>query len=133
MISRDDRREAEDVIAPPIYDYCTRLDAADFEGMASLFQNGTRHIDPETVCHGTDEVRAWLEDNLIVHGDKLGTRHIISNLVTDVADDGRQLLIRTRNASHRGLPAPADLPGPLSRHLRQDRRRMALRRPKGAQ
>jgi 3-phenylpropionate/cinnamic acid dioxygenase small subunit len=89
MISRDERREAEDRIARLIFAYCSRLDAADFEGMASLFENGTWHIDPETVRHGRDEVRAWLEETLIVYGDKLGTRHIISNIVTDVADDGQ--------------------------------------------
>jgi hypothetical protein len=88
MISHDERREAEDRIARLIFAYCWRLDAADFEGMASLFDNGTWHIDPETACHGKEEVRDWLEKNLIVHGDKLGTRHIISNIVTDVADDG---------------------------------------------
>ena len=88
MISSDERREAEERIARLIFAYCSRLDAADFEGMASLFKNGTWHIDPGTVCHGKDEVRAWLEANLIVHGDKLGTRHLISNIVTDVADDG---------------------------------------------
>jgi ketosteroid isomerase-like protein len=88
MISRDDRREAEDRIARVILAYCSRLDAADFEAMASLFENGTWHIDPETVCHGKDEVRDCLEENLIVHGDKLGTRHIVTNIVTDVAADG---------------------------------------------
>jgi hypothetical protein len=55
MISRDERREAEDRIARLIFAYCTRLDAADFEGMASLFEKGTWHIDPETVCRGKDE------------------------------------------------------------------------------
>lgn len=35
MISRDERREAEDRIARLIFAYCTRLDAVDFEGMAS--------------------------------------------------------------------------------------------------
>jgi hypothetical protein len=56
--------------------------------MASLFENGTWHISPEIACHGKEEVRDWLEENLIVHGDKLGTRHVVSNIVTDVADDG---------------------------------------------
>jgi hypothetical protein len=56
--------------------------------MASLFENGTWHISPETACYGKEEVRDWLEKNLMVYGDRLGTRHIISNIVTDVADDG---------------------------------------------
>lgn len=57
--------------------------------MADLFADATWQIDPDTELHGADAVRGWLEDNLIVHGGKLGTRHIISNLITDVADDGQ--------------------------------------------
>jgi hypothetical protein len=134
MISPEERRDAEDRIARLIFGYCSRLDAADFEGMASLFEHGTWHIDPETVCHGKAEVRAWLEQNLIVHGDKLGTRHIISNIVTEVTDDGQTAVSSSYvhvTQVNRGLPAPAALPSSLPGQLRQDQRRMAPRRPEG--
>ena len=57
---------------------CLAKQGPPIKNPASLFENGSCHIDPETIRYGKDEVRAWLEETLIVHGDKLGTRHIIS-------------------------------------------------------
>ncbi|MBE8523967.1 nuclear transport factor 2 family protein [Amycolatopsis sp. H6(2020)] len=88
MISREDRREAEHQIARLIYTYCHRLDGADLEGAASLFENARWQLSPEIVCHGKAEHLAALKEPIIVYGDKLGTRHMVANLITDVADDG---------------------------------------------
>ncbi|MDS2171854.1 nuclear transport factor 2 family protein [Nesterenkonia sp. CL21] len=89
MISRDDHREAEHQIARLIYTYCQRLDAADFTGAAALFKNGVWHITTETTCRGSIEHETWLRENLVVHGDRLGTMHLVTNVVVDVADDGQ--------------------------------------------
>ncbi|MBM0259031.1 nuclear transport factor 2 family protein [Micromonospora sp. 4G55] len=77
MISREDRREAEHQITRLIYTYCHRLDGADLEGAASLFENARLQLSPEVICHGAAEHLAALEV-IRVYGDRLGTRHVVS-------------------------------------------------------
>lgn len=89
MIASEDRREAEHQIARLIYTYAHRLDAADFKGAAALFENAIWHITEETSCRGTAEHEAWLRENLVVHDGRLGTMHVVSGIVTEIADDGQ--------------------------------------------
>lgn len=89
MITRDERMYAEREITRLIYTYCQRLDAADFEATAEFLEHAIWHFSPETSLHGRDEKRGWLRDNLQVHSDGLGTRHMVTNVLVDVADDGQ--------------------------------------------
>ncbi|WP_170116299.1 nuclear transport factor 2 family protein [Rathayibacter caricis] len=88
MTTSIERLLAEADITRLMHTYAHRLDGADFAGVGALFDQGVWHIAPDRSCHGSAEVEAWLVENLAVHGDKLGTRHIISNVLIDVADDG---------------------------------------------
>lgn len=87
MFSREDRREAEYQITRLIYTYCHRLDGADLEGAAALFENARWQLSPEVICHGAAEHLEALQV-IRVYGDRLGTRHVVSNVLIDVAEDG---------------------------------------------
>ena len=107
MISTVERLEAQEQISRVIFAYCERLDAADFEGVASLFERGVWHVSDELALSGKEAVLQFLNDNVIVHGDALGTRHVVTNIVTDVSDDGAT--VKSRSYVHL-LQVTEDLP-----------------------
>ncbi len=70
-----------------IYTYCHRLYGADLAGAATLFEQARWQLSPDVVCQGAAEHLAAL-DVIRVYGDRLGTRHVVSNLIIDIAEDG---------------------------------------------
>lgn len=88
MLTTEARRDAESAITRLIYTYCHRLDGADLAGAAALFENARWQLSPEVICHGSAEHLDALQV-IRVYGDRLGTRHVVSNLLIDVADDGQ--------------------------------------------
>ena len=89
MISREDRREAENQIARLIHTYCYRLDAGDLEAVAAFFEDAAWHSSPTVACHGAAEKLAWLRQNARAHEAYLGPQHFIGNILIDVADSGQ--------------------------------------------
>ncbi|MBT2498578.1 nuclear transport factor 2 family protein [Agromyces sp. ISL-38] len=87
MLTSEQRRDAESAITRLIYTYCHRLDGADLAGAAALFEKARWQLSPDVICQGADEHLAALQV-IRVYGDRLGTRHVVSNLLIDVAEDG---------------------------------------------
>ena len=87
MITSDQRRDAETAITRLIYTYCHRLDGADLAGAAALFEHARWQLSPDVICQGSAEHLEALQV-IRIYGDRLGTRHVVSNLLIDVADDG---------------------------------------------
>lgn len=89
QISREDRRVAESDIARLVHTYCHRLDAGDFDAVAAMFEHATWQLSSEIVTTGSAEKTAVLQEAMMLHDGKPGTRHMVSNLVVDVAGDGQ--------------------------------------------
>jgi 3-phenylpropionate/cinnamic acid dioxygenase small subunit len=75
---------AEREIERLLFRYCRAMDDGRFDDFARLFENGTWYFDEATQMTGSDEVRAWLEDSIVLYNGVPGTRHTVSNIVTDV-------------------------------------------------
>lgn len=87
-ISRADRLIAESDIARLIYTYCYLMDAGDFDAVGNLFANATWQLSPEQVTTGKTEIVELLQGAMRLYDGKPGTRHVVTNILTDVADDG---------------------------------------------
>jgi len=87
MLQPEQTRDAEAAITRLIYTYCHRLDGADLAGAAELFEHARWQLSPDVICQGAKEHLDALQV-IRVYGDRLGTRHVVSNLLIDVADDG---------------------------------------------
>jgi hypothetical protein len=87
MLQSEQIRDAEAAITRLIYTYCHRLDGADLVGAAELFEHARWQLSPDVICQGAKEHLDALQV-IRVYGDRLGTRHVVSNLLIDVADDG---------------------------------------------
>jgi SnoaL-like domain len=90
MVSAIDRWDAHEQISRLMFTYAECMDQADFAGVGALFERGVwrnnAEIGDSLSC---DDVTAWLEANVKVHGHALGTRHCTTNVMIDVGDDGR--------------------------------------------
>lgn len=87
MLSSTSTRDAEAAITRLIYTYCHRLDGADLEGAAELFEDARWQLSPDVICQGSKEHLDALQV-IRIYGDRLGTRHVVSNILIDIADDG---------------------------------------------
>ena len=80
----DDR----DAIARLVYAYAERLDAGDLEGVATLFAAATlRSNQRATVRRGHSEVLSLFRDTVLLYDGLPCTKHVITNLVVDLASD----------------------------------------------
>jgi hypothetical protein len=76
--------EAERAITKLFDRYCETTDVGDKDGHADLFAEGKWFFLPP----GRDVYRSWLDDHLILYEDGTPkTKHHITNLIIDVADD----------------------------------------------
>ena len=89
QISRVDRLIAESDIARLIYTYCHRMDAGDFDAVGDLFKDATWQLSPEQITTGKAEIIDLLQGGMRLYDGTPGTRHVVTNILTDVADDGR--------------------------------------------
>ncbi|MBT2501715.1 nuclear transport factor 2 family protein [Curtobacterium sp. ISL-83] len=87
MLTSTETRDAESAITRLIYTYCHRLDGADLAGAAALFEHARWQLSPDVICQGSAEHLDALQV-IRVYGDRLGTRHVVSNLLIDIAEDG---------------------------------------------
>src|SRR5262245_56261912 len=74
-----------------IHEYAHRFDAADLDGFAELFANGTlvlTHIAPPAT--GAEAVRATMEQLVIMYDGSPLTNHIMNNVIIDVAPGGTE-------------------------------------------
>jgi 3-phenylpropionate/cinnamic acid dioxygenase small subunit len=82
-----DREQIEQLLAR----YAERIDAGDFDGVASLLAHATLRMEDGTaIAHGTDEIRALYEATTRRHDDGTPkTMHVITNLIVEPLADGR--------------------------------------------
>ena len=72
-------------------EYCYRIDLGDIDGFAALFAFGSFGIkgDPAGPCNGMEAMIEMLQ-NVILYDDKPQTKHVMSNVQIDVADDASE-------------------------------------------
>ena len=89
-----------------MYTYAECVDLARFGELGELFSHGvltsTSAADPEDAMSG-EEVAAFYRATNKVHDDgTLRTRHVASNVIVEVADDGQTAIARSYFAVHQG-------------------------------
>ena len=85
----------QSAIAAIIHAYAERLDDGDLDGVAALFENADWITDGRVRGHGVAHARRQY-DRVILSGDGTPrTRHVITNLVVDVAGDGSSAAARS--------------------------------------
>lgn len=94
-----------------MYTYAECVDLARFDELGELFSHGvltsTSAADPDDGMSG-DDVAAFYRATNKVHGDgTLRTRHVASNVIVDVAEDGQTATARSYFAVHQGTDALA--------------------------
>lgn len=92
-----------------MYTYAECVDLARFGELGELFSYGvltsTSAADPGDGMSG-DDVAAFYQSTNKVHGDgTLRTRHVASNVIVEVADDGQTATARSCFAVHQGTDA----------------------------
>jgi 3-phenylpropionate/cinnamic acid dioxygenase small subunit len=86
----DDRHEIENLLAR----YCELFDSGDMDGYVALFTDAhiANHFAEST---GPEELRAFFERNGLFYDGVPQTRHVITNLHVEVADDGHSAKARS--------------------------------------
>jgi 3-phenylpropionate/cinnamic acid dioxygenase small subunit len=79
----DDRGQIENLMSR----YCRLYDSGDFEGYAQLFA-GARVVGPLSTLSGEGEVVAYHRANCLLYDGSPQTRHVVTNVEIDIADDG---------------------------------------------
>lgn len=92
-----------------MYTYAECVDLARFDELGELFSHGvltsTSAADPDDGMSG-DDVAAFYRATNKVHGDgTLRTRHVASNVIVDIAEDGKTATARSYFAVHQGTHA----------------------------
>ena len=86
----DDRGEIENLLAR----YCELFDSGDMDGYVGLFTDA--HIANHfSQSNGPEELRAFFERNGLFYDGVPHTRHVITNLHVEVADDGQSAVSYT--------------------------------------
>ena len=86
----DDRDEIENLLAC----YCELFDSGDMDGYVALFTDA--HIANHFAqSSGPEELRAFFERNGLFYDGVPHTRHVITNLHVEVADDGQSAKARS--------------------------------------
>ena len=98
------RIEDEAEITRILYEYCVGIDSGRFDDTARLFAHGTWFLDPDTPRTGFEAVSAFLHDDVICYGDTPKTRHTMSNIRIDVADDRRTARCRSYLVVFQAIP-----------------------------
>ncbi|HEY5332100.1 MAG TPA: nuclear transport factor 2 family protein [Solirubrobacterales bacterium] len=79
------RYETHREIERILYRYCTAIDTADFDSFAGLFAKGQWFMVDRA---GSEPVREWLEENVILYDGQTRMKHQLTNLVIDEDEDG---------------------------------------------
>jgi 3-phenylpropionate/cinnamic acid dioxygenase small subunit len=83
-----------------LYTYAERIDAGDLEGLAELFTHGriqaSPKAPPEQAVVGRDAVLALYRASTRIYPDGTPrTRHVTSNAIIEIGDDGRRAAARS--------------------------------------
>jgi hypothetical protein len=102
-----DPADARAQVAALVLTYAERLDLGDFEGVAALFADATYRADtPAGVVsqRGSDPVFATLNALVLTYDGIPSTKHVTTNLIIDVEDDGRHATCRSYFSVVQGRP-----------------------------
>jgi 3-phenylpropionate/cinnamic acid dioxygenase small subunit len=80
---------AEQAISNLLFRYARLIDAADFDGVAQLFEQATYAGMPG------DQLAAMFRQIIILHDGKMGTRHVTTNVEIEFDDDGAAATVRS--------------------------------------
>ena len=86
-------------------EYCYSIDRGDLDGFADLFANGSFEVigDPAGPAVGAEAVRRVL-DNVTLYDGKTHTKHVLSNVLIDVSEDGETAVAESYITLYQGLP-----------------------------
>lgn len=95
-------RRAEQQILALMAEYCDSIDRGDLDGCAALFRDGRWGIVGQ-LAEGEAAVRALLA-NVTLYDGVPRTRHLMSNVLIDVAADGEHATARSCLMVMQGVP-----------------------------
>jgi hypothetical protein len=103
--SMDDRSQIEQLI----YEYTFRLDGGDFEGFGELFADAEWGLLADGLIgfslRGTEEVTAWVRENIRVYDGLPMTSHVTTNVIVDVDGGGESASARSYLTVFQGVPS----------------------------
>ena len=108
MSTFEDRYDAEQQISKIVYGYAEALDTGDLPRVGKFFEYGKIRVDGGTdEFVGADGVIAMFRDHNHFYNGIPSTKHVTSNLMIDVAEDGTHASAKSYFTV---LQATADLP-----------------------
>ncbi|WP_181780947.1 nuclear transport factor 2 family protein [Pseudonocardia pini] len=102
-----ERLDAEDAITRLLFAYCEGIDEGALDDVARLFEHGTWYLTADTPLAGFDAVSGFLADNVILYDGVPATRHTVSNIRIDLADDRRSARSRSYVVVFQSVPGAA--------------------------
>ena len=81
--------------------YCEAIDNADFDRVASLWKHGRW---PFADGPGSEPMRRWLEERVILYDGKTYTKHQMTNVVIDVDEDAGTAFFTIYSSIWQALP-----------------------------
>jgi hypothetical protein len=102
-----DRLAAEDEITRLLFAYCTGIDTGRLDDTAELFAKGTWYLNPDSPLSGADEVAAFLNESVILYDGVPATRHVVTNIRIDLAEDRRRASAQSYVIVFQSLPGEA--------------------------
>ena len=81
------------VIAALLVRYCDLMDAGDWEGIGTLFRDGSLLApDGTELARGVDAVAEFFRESVLVHDGSPQTKHLVLNTVVEDLDDGTAIV-----------------------------------------
>lgn len=102
-----DRVAAEDQITRLLFAYCSGIDDGRLDDMARLFEKGTWFLNDETPFTGFDAVSTFLRENVLLYDGVPATRHAVSNIGIDLAEDRTEAQCRSYVIVYQCVPGSA--------------------------
>lgn len=106
--------EVEQQVELTLHKYCEAIDTADFAGFAALFERGRWALAPQP---GSQAVRDWLDERIVLYDGNTHTRHEMSNVSVHAAETPDEAAFTCYIAIWQDLPGE---PPKLMAHARFD-------------
>jgi 3-phenylpropionate/cinnamic acid dioxygenase small subunit len=78
-----------------LYIYAERMDAGDFSGVAALFDGAVYGPAGGPMLSGCAELEAVLRSMVQLHDGSPATKHVTTNVIVEIDDDGRRATARS--------------------------------------
>jgi SnoaL-like protein len=93
------------VITNLVCSYAELLDTGDIDGLARLFTYATVRVHGgDQELEGADAVRQLIEDSVQLYDGVPGTKHLVTNLIVEVDNDGRSASARSYYTAFQARP-----------------------------